>query len=624
MDELAQAPPTLRQAVVLCGGLGTRLGALTASTPKPLLPVAGRPFLGILLEELQRQGISHVVLLAAFEADQVRAFVRDLPSSLSSAITVDVVVEPKLAGTAGAIRHATAHLDPVFFLLNGDSWFDIPLARLATRLKPDMLGVLALRDLPSVGRYGVVEVSGDRVARFQEKTGGSGPGLVNAGVYLLRRDILDTLPPEGSLERDVLPTLAREGRLGAHIGARYFIDIGIPDDYARAQIEIPGRRDARAVLVTAYERARAWLVDEAYPLWATTGIDVATGAFVERLAPDGTPLLDPQRARLVGRQIYAFSLAPGFGWAGPATEIVHRGTALLEARFLTPDQSVRSVVDHDGRIVRPDFDLYDHAFVLFGLAAARAAGFAGPDAAVRARAILGRIQAGWKHPLAGFEEGAPRVLPLLANPHMHMLEASLAWAEVDTDWVWRALADEIARLCLDRFLDPDTGALRERFDGDWNAIAEPAGIEPGHQFEWAWLLARWGTLSGDERALPAARRLVKIGAGPGTDSQRDLAVNELSATLTIVDARARLWPQTERIKAHLALAAQDGDDAIAALRTAARAVDSLARYTAHPTRGAWYEHIGPNGAPMPEPSRASSLYHIVCALEETRRYLAGS
>jgi mannose/cellobiose epimerase-like protein (N-acyl-D-glucosamine 2-epimerase family) len=204
---------------------------------------------------------------------------------------------------------------------------------------------------------------------------------------------------------------------------------------------------------------------------------------------------------------------------------------------------------------------------------------------------------------------------------MHMLEAALAWQAIRPDPVWRALADEIAQLCLDRFLDPGTGALRELFDPDWGALSgtAQADLEPGHQFEWAWLLVRWGRLAGRPTAFTAARRLVAIGEDHGLDPDRGLAVNGLHpATLQQTDRRARLWPQTERIKAHLAMASL-GE--ARALGRAAAAVDGLLRYTQHPVPGAWWEHIDATGAPVSEPSRASSLYHIVCAAEELRRFL---
>nr|WP_246429889.1 AGE family epimerase/isomerase [Prosthecomicrobium pneumaticum] len=376
----------------------------------------------------------------------------------------------------------------------------------------------------------------------------------------------------------------------------------------------------------SYERLVRWLCGEAFPLWADRGLDPVSRGFVERLSPDGTPIHDPQRARVVGRQIYAYALAPGFGWHGPAAALVRYGLARLDNGFWTGDGLVRSVVARDGHVLRPDFDLYDHAFVLFGLAAAAAADPALTERlSCRAMASVARIRASFRHPRAGFVEPAPPGAPLLANPHMHMLEAALAWLAVVPDPLWQRLADEIAELCLERFLDPATGALRERFDPDWSVLEGEAqgDLEPGHQYEWAALLVRWGRLTDRPDALAAAGRLIAFAEDHGIDPRRKLAVNGLDPrTLRHTDRRARLWPQSERIKAHLAIASLGGSAASGALSRAAEATEGLLLYARHPVPGAWWEHLDEGGAPIREPSRASSLYHIVCAANELRIALA--
>lgn len=239
----------VKQAAILCGGLGTRLGELTAKCPKPLLPVAGRPFLEILVEEVARQGVEQVILLAAFESEQIRAMAADLPSRLGLDLEVDVRIEPDRAGTAGALWHARKHLDEAFFLLNGDSWFDVLLSDLVAcaAASPDAIGVLSLRVLEDTGRFGVVKASNDRITVFAAHPAKPGPGLVNAGVYLFRRSLLNHLPPRGSLEEEVLPGLAGAGKLRGVPKTSYFIDIGVPDDYLRAQAEIPAQRRRPAV-----------------------------------------------------------------------------------------------------------------------------------------------------------------------------------------------------------------------------------------------------------------------------------------------------------------------------------------------------------------------------------------
>lgn len=237
------------QAVILCGGLGSRLGALTTSTPKPLLPVAGRPFLEILIDEIARQGVRRFLLLAAFEAGQIRDLAAALPERLERDIEVEVAIEPDRAGTGGAIWHARDRLDDAFYVLNGDSWFDMPIADLRATLEaaPDAVGAIGLRALPDAGRYGVVICQGSTISAFQSRAETSGPALINSGVYLFRRNLVDALAPQGSLEQNALPAFAEKGALRGVVSADYFIDIGIPDDFSRAQEEIPARRRKPAI-----------------------------------------------------------------------------------------------------------------------------------------------------------------------------------------------------------------------------------------------------------------------------------------------------------------------------------------------------------------------------------------
>ena len=233
---------TPSQALILCGGLGSRLGSLTAGTPKPLLPVAGRPFLDVLLFELGRHGIGEIVLLAAFEAGKIADYAETNEVARRFGVTLSVAIEPDRAGTAGAVHHAKGLLRGDFLLLNGDSWlqFDLPaLADAASRADCD--AVLTLRRLPDASRSGVVTLDGDKVTSFQARPAGPGPGLVNAGMYWFSEKIAAALPASGSLEQEVLPALSAEGRVRGIVREGYFIDIGVPETYERAQTEIPER-----------------------------------------------------------------------------------------------------------------------------------------------------------------------------------------------------------------------------------------------------------------------------------------------------------------------------------------------------------------------------------------------
>lgn len=224
-----------RQAAILCGGSGTRLGVLTAHTPKPLLDINGAPFLETLIREVSRSGIRRFLLLAGHLSAQVEDFARSLQARLGSGYTIEVNVEREPAGTGGALFDAKDRLDELFLLLNGDSFLDFPIHALGRILRePDLLGAIALRRVPDVSRYGSVAFENGKVICFREKIGQRRAGLINGGVYLLRRESLRFLNARSSLEQEFLPELAQQGLLGAQAFDGFFIDIGLPETYAEA------------------------------------------------------------------------------------------------------------------------------------------------------------------------------------------------------------------------------------------------------------------------------------------------------------------------------------------------------------------------------------------------------
>lgn len=241
------------QCAILCGGLGTRLGALTAETPKPLLNVAGEPFLETLIFELGRQGIRKVLLLAAYRSQKIISFAASSPAARRFGMTIDVAIEPDSAGTGGALWHASAKLEDTFFLINGDTWFDVPVLSLYRSLMEadsSFVGSIALRKINEASRFGTVEVSDGIIRAFAEKSEHKGTSYINGGVYLLRKSILQLLSPRCSIEYDLFPALAKDGRLlGICFDTNYFLDIGLPETYERAQSEIPAQKRRPAVFL---------------------------------------------------------------------------------------------------------------------------------------------------------------------------------------------------------------------------------------------------------------------------------------------------------------------------------------------------------------------------------------
>jgi D,D-heptose 1,7-bisphosphate phosphatase len=227
---------TVTQAVCLVGGRGTRLGALTDRTPKPLLPVGGRPFLDYIVHEARRFGLGQLLLLTGYRSAEIE---QRYAGKRFGNLTVEVVVEPEPAGTAGALVNAAARLDDAFFMMNGDSYFDFNWLALAPALaRPGWKLHAALASGIEGSRYGRVDLRDGRIHGFRPE--GSSAQPINAGIYLVRKTVLaDIATSPCSLEREVMPLLARRGELLGTAARGSFIDIGIPDDFARAQDLLP-------------------------------------------------------------------------------------------------------------------------------------------------------------------------------------------------------------------------------------------------------------------------------------------------------------------------------------------------------------------------------------------------
>ena len=235
--------------MILVGGRGTGLGALTQNCPKPLLPVGGRPFVSYLIQEAARHGFRRIILLAGFKTGTFAAELNALRTAAPGDVEITLLTEPEPLGTGGALKFAACHLDEQFLLLNGDSLFDINLLNLtAPTFSAGVLGRLALKAQPDTARYGTVKLKGGQVRKFVEKNPAGGPGLINGGVYWFSRQIIKHIGPGFvSLENEVLPGLAAAGHLQGTVYDRFMLDIGLPDTLEAAQSSIPAQMQRPAV-----------------------------------------------------------------------------------------------------------------------------------------------------------------------------------------------------------------------------------------------------------------------------------------------------------------------------------------------------------------------------------------
>jgi D-glycero-alpha-D-manno-heptose 1-phosphate guanylyltransferase len=221
------------EAVVLAGGLGTRLRQVVPDLPKPMAPVAGRPFLEILLGALAAKGIDRVVLSVGHRAEAITGHF----GSRWNGLEIDYAIEATPLGTGGAVRLALGRCrhDPVL-VVNGDTFLDLEVDALMRRWQANGAPVLVARAVSDTARFGRLTVDGDRLSGFAEK-GVPGPGLINAGCYLVPRNLLAALPADRpfSLETDFLVPRGPEAGFRVFVSEGLFIDIGVPDDFSRAQ-----------------------------------------------------------------------------------------------------------------------------------------------------------------------------------------------------------------------------------------------------------------------------------------------------------------------------------------------------------------------------------------------------
>lgn len=377
---------------------------------------------------------------------------------------------------------------------------------------------------------------------------------------------------------------------------------------------------------------RNWLTNAALPLWSNAGLDQEAGGFVEKLTLDGRPLLDAnKRMRVQARQIYVYSHAHLLGWeplAGRPTalEAAYQGFDFLTRQFWREDKGFVFSVKRNGAHADTRVESYEQAFAIFAFAWHFRA--TGDEAAVewaeRTLSVLDDTLGDIEH--GGYFENPARDLPRRQNPHMHLLEALLAWHETTGEDIWLRRAQDIIALFRKHFFEPDTGTLGEFFNADWSHADGTMGkiIEPGHHFEWVWLLYKYAQASGEDmthEAYALYRFAETHGVDQNSGPASELAFDSVLRHGTSLDENKRLWVQTEAIKAQLGRMEFANDD-----QAALRLEELLDRLFGHylmtdnvNTSGNWQDHLDVDGKGFAETAPASSFYHVFLALTEVLR-----
>ena len=374
--------------------------------------------------------------------------------------------------------------------------------------------------------------------------------------------------------------------------------------------------NAREPLEASASRLKAWLFEKALPLWWCFGADHRGGGFHEGLGHDLVPASVDRRALVQARQVHVFATAGLMGWAGPWTAAVDHGLDYLARRYRRADGLFRRAVDVAGEPADDLARLYDQAFVLLALATSARAMPARREALEsEAASLAGAVWRAFK--CAGGGWRADEVsMRYEADPIMHLFEAVQAWSEVSDDPAWLGWAGEIAGHFLTRMVDAEGGRIVEEFDERWGPFPGREGhrLEPGHHFEWAWLMERWSRRVGEAGPSDVARVLYASGAR-GVDPRTELVLDALADDFSLLETTSRLWPQTERVKAALLLAPADDWEGSSHRRAVSAAAAAMWSYFDTPVEGLWRDAPRGAGTPESEPASASSFYHIIGAVE---------
>lgn len=223
------------EAIILAGGMGTRLRSVVAELPKCMAPVNNKPFLYYLLQNLEESGFTHIILSLGYKHEVIEEWIKTYPST----VRISTVIEEVPLGTGGGVKLALSKAEEEsVFILNGDTYLEVSYQQMMNdHFSLQTTATLALKEMKDFDRYGVVSTDSQHyITEFKEKQP-CAKGSINGGLYIIKRCSLDDMPAKFSLEKDFFEKRVATKELGAYFSDGYFIDIGIPSDYERAQNE---------------------------------------------------------------------------------------------------------------------------------------------------------------------------------------------------------------------------------------------------------------------------------------------------------------------------------------------------------------------------------------------------
>ncbi|MEM9573896.1 MAG: AGE family epimerase/isomerase [Pseudomonadota bacterium] len=363
---------------------------------------------------------------------------------------------------------------------------------------------------------------------------------------------------------------------------------------------------------------KRWLFDKALPFWVSHGMDFEFGGAYEALSFSGAPApQNKKRLRVTARQIYCYAHASMMGWQGDADKVLRHCLATLIDTGWHQEGGFIHLYNPDGTVQDQTRDTYDQCFVLLAMAWLwRSKKW--PEAlewGEKTLAFMDEHLADPEH--GGYFENLERASPRRANPHMHFLEAMLAWYDATENVEYLDRAEKIVSLFINRFYDTETCTLTERFNDDWSLITDQEAdhlIEPGHHYEWAWLLLRYNKLRSTKGLEAKARGLYATANAFGHHHVTGAAADTNSVDGTYISNNARCWPQTEALKASIAF---EKTGVVSAKAFKQQMLEILMKYYIDgPIVGGWYDAIDAQGKVSAPDMPSSTFYHIYCALAE--------
>ncbi|MCH2548725.1 MAG: AGE family epimerase/isomerase [Alphaproteobacteria bacterium] len=380
-------------------------------------------------------------------------------------------------------------------------------------------------------------------------------------------------------------------------------------------------------------RITSWLFESALPLWSNSGLDVTAGGFFDSLSINGIPIKDEnKRLRVQARQVYVYSHAYLMGWKPVSggispLEVAKHGFEFITSYYWRDEPGGFTYsVDRDGTIKDSRVELYEQAFAIFSFAwYYRATGDERAiEMAIRTLEFIDLYLKDAKY--GGYYENLSKDLPRRQNSHMHLFEALLALFKStgDSEFVDRAVS--IYELLSSRFIDNKTNTLGEFFDYNWAPASGTSGliVEPGHHYEWVWLLYQFeslGCITDRSLAEKLYQFAEKFGVEQTTEPTKGLIFDSVMRSGIDLDDNKRLWCQTESIKAQTARLELELDKT--SETRLEFLLDRLFKLYLINDTGLWREHIARDGEPIRHSVPATSFYHLFIALTEVLRVRDG-